>query len=457
MQNKTVTYTYDIGGNIVSKKEYAYTTGTLGTVIDTKNYTYDTVWKDKLASYDGNVINYDKMGNPTNYVSKDLSENDVAGALEYDGRQLVKATNISENCEYIYNENGLMTKKLVYENCDIDSNGKLVFSDLQSTFTYYWNDSKLTGYTLVNSSDGSFFNVKVMYGIDDEPLGYTITGDNDFEMGFFYTKNLQGDITGIYTLEGTSCLLFSYDAYGIPTYTVGDSFIGARLSLVLNPFLYRGYMYDINTGLYYLQSRFYNPIYGRFLNADETEILHFTQGDVHGANLYAYCGNNPVMYVDISGHMSVLAIIILIIVVAFIIFGIFLDEYRNWLIEKSDFSVEYCQSVLEQHTYNVISRGLTGQSVSFAPYEFFAQKNRTYNDVCDDAFNYLYNNSVYTGIPFDSNKKLCEYSKSDITILTGYMIFWDKKTWTGLTKKYFVQSGINWGLNTMFEFLMQIL
>lgn len=229
------------------------------------------------------------MGNPTNYVSKDVSENDVAGALEYDGRQLVKATNGNKGYDYVYNENGLMSKKIVYGNYDIDSNGNLVFSDLQNTYTYYWNDSKLAGYTLVSSGDGSFYNVKVMYGIDGEPAGFTVELDNGFEMGFIYTKNLQGDITGIYTLEGASCLLFSYDAYGTPTYTVGNSFIGAWLSLSLNPFLYRGYMYDINTGFYYLQSRFYNPIYGRFLNADETGILHLTQGQIYGANLYGYC------------------------------------------------------------------------------------------------------------------------------------------------------------------------
>ena len=67
-----------------------------------------------------------------------------------------------------------------------------------------------------------------------------------------------------------------------------------------NPFRYRGYYYDVNTKLYYLQSRFYDPETGRFLNADTVEYLD--PESINGLNLYAYCGNNPVMYSDHSGH-----------------------------------------------------------------------------------------------------------------------------------------------------------
>lgn len=71
------------------------------------------------------------------------------------------------------------------------------------------------------------------------------------------------------------------------------------------PITYRGYNYDINTGLYYLQTRYYNPSYGRFLNADTTEILERTKGTVLGANIFAYCNNNPVMNVDYTGEIPV--------------------------------------------------------------------------------------------------------------------------------------------------------
>lgn len=81
--------------------------------------------------------------------------------------------------------------------------------------------------------------------------------------------------------------------------------VKALVALMFTPITYRGYNYDINTGLYYLQTRYYNPAYGRFLNADTTEILERTKGTVLGANIFAYCNNNPVMNVDYTGEITV--------------------------------------------------------------------------------------------------------------------------------------------------------
>ena len=75
----------------------------------------------------------------------------------------------------------------------------------------------------------------------------------------------------------------------------GSSHIGNR-----NPFRYRGYFYDVETGLYYLQTRYYDPEIGRFLNMDD--ISYADPEQFHGLNLYAYCGNDPVNYVDPTGH-----------------------------------------------------------------------------------------------------------------------------------------------------------
>ena len=77
-----------------------------------------------------------------------------------------------------------------------------------------------------------------------------------------------------------------------------SSHIGNR-----NPFRYRGYFYDVETGLYYLQTRYYDPEVGRFLNMDD--ISYADPEQFHGLNLYAYCGNNPVNYVDPTGHFLV--------------------------------------------------------------------------------------------------------------------------------------------------------
>jgi RHS repeat-associated protein len=71
-----------------------------------------------------------------------------------------------------------------------------------------------------------------------------------------------------------------------------------------NPFRYRSYYWDSETGLYYLQSRYYNPQWGRFINADEPSMLSLTSRELVGANLFAYCLNNPVMHVDPDGYSS---------------------------------------------------------------------------------------------------------------------------------------------------------
>ena len=96
---------------------------------------------------------------------------------------------------------------------------------------------------------------------------------------YLYGKNLQGDIIAIYNASGTQ-------ATGI----------GAK-----NALRYRGYYYDTETGLYYLQSRYYDPAVGRFISADNISNLG-ADGELNGYNLYAYCGNNPVNRIDPTGE-----------------------------------------------------------------------------------------------------------------------------------------------------------
>ena len=71
-----------------------------------------------------------------------------------------------------------------------------------------------------------------------------------------------------------------------------------------NPFRYRGYYYDNETGLYYLNARYYDPSMGRFISPDVLTILDETKGQINGLNLYMYCNNNPIMYVDPSGCLA---------------------------------------------------------------------------------------------------------------------------------------------------------
>lgn len=130
-----IVYTYDTGGNITSKKIYAYTNGTVGSLIDTINYTYNTTWKDKLASYDGQTITYDSIGNPKTYRD--------GMSFTWNGRQMKTANLNGTSVTYKYNSDGQRTYKKVgstiheYEY----SNGRLYYEKRGDIQFYYRYDA----------------------------------------------------------------------------------------------------------------------------------------------------------------------------------------------------------------------------------------------------------------------------------------------------------------------------
>ncbi|MBQ4594130.1 MAG: RHS repeat-associated core domain-containing protein, partial [Akkermansia sp.] len=118
---------------------------------------------------------------------------------------------------------------------------------------------------------------------------------------YFFDKNLQGDIVAIYNESGVKIGSYTYDAWGNFTVaqTAGISELDALVLNTYNPFRYRGYFYDVETGLYYLQSRYYNPQWGRFINVDG--VMAGVGGSIQGYNLFTYCFNNPINMVDALG------------------------------------------------------------------------------------------------------------------------------------------------------------
>ena len=119
---------------------------------------------------------------------------------------------------------------------------------------------------------------------------------------YFYQKDLQGNIFAIVNAAGVAVAFYHYDAWGNHKVYNADSLIEMTSPTFignLNPFRYRGYYYDTETKLYYLKSRYYDPEVGRFISADTVNYAEPSKFD--GLNLFAYCNNNPVMFVDPEG------------------------------------------------------------------------------------------------------------------------------------------------------------
>ena len=154
-------------------------------------------------------------------------------------------------------------------------------------------------------------------------LSFIYNADGPMLMGYngtvyYYTKNLQGDITGLVDASGNSVVEYTYDAWGNQLSCTGS--LASTLG-VHNPFRYRGYIYDEETELYYLQSRYYNPKVGRFINADDFGYLG-ADGTLLSYNLFSYCKNSPVLTKDISGNFGVVAAVAAITITGAIVGGL---------------------------------------------------------------------------------------------------------------------------------------
>ena len=302
-QGRTHVYEYDRGGNRVSEKLYAYTLGAVGGDPQEEIVSYygprlDSVeglfrgWYDVLRTYDGKGIQYDRSGNPVSYDGKTFTWN---------GKQLTKITAADGSCtEFAYDANGIRTQKRQFA-----PDGTLEYF-----VDYVWQDGLLTHqnmtYFLRVTVNGETrvaevpFSAKILYDENDMPVGSMVSDEG----AVGYVRNLQGDIVALVSPEGEVLVEYSYDPWGNVTVSHdGEAVEGleAAIVAVFCPFAYRGYNYDFTTGLYYLQSRYYNPEWGRFLNVDDTNILLASQGESLGANLFAYCGNNPILMKDPSG------------------------------------------------------------------------------------------------------------------------------------------------------------
>ena len=275
LSNKKYQYIYDIEGNIVSKKEFSLDTKEL---LHIDNYEYNnSEWEDQLTKFNEEEISYDVIGNPIMIGN---------ASLTWEGRRLVGYTKGDLNVRYEYNVDGIRTSKIVngmrYEN--ILEGKNIILEESPNGMIYYIYDS-------------------------NEVIGFKYNSQT-----YFYKKNLQGDIVGIYNSGFEQIVTYTYDAWGKVLSVCdnnGNEITDSNHIGLINPFRYRSYYYDQDTKLYYLNSRYYNPEWCRFISCDKLISVISCK-----ANLYNYCDNNSINKIDSDGMIGLGSLIVGSLIVA---------------------------------------------------------------------------------------------------------------------------------------------
>ena len=264
------------------KRENCFTYGTLRHLTDTDRdlFTYRTDgWRDQLLSWNGKSYAYDAGGNPT--VLRGM-------ALTWgEGRRLKRIAATAGAVTFAYDSDGKRVRKTSGEN----------------TTTYYYNGNVLSG--LVRRAAGSTgvgTTVQFVYDTQGKPFMLRLNGKTDY----FYLYNGLGDVTGLVDSSNQVVVRYQYNSWGKVTSTQDTS--GVSLA-TLNPFRYRKYVHDPETGLYCLGSRYYDPEVGRFVNADDPSTIFAKPQELYSKNLYVYCDNNPIIRKDVQGYFPIPCIV----------------------------------------------------------------------------------------------------------------------------------------------------
>ena len=204
------------------------------------------------------------------------------------GRQLATLQDSDDNISYTYSSKNIRISKIV--------NG------IKYTYAY------LDGLLMYETRGESKFYYSYDIGGNLYSVKYTLTDSSNMQT-YFFTHNSRGDIIGVYSDTGVLSAKYEYDAWGnilSITDSNGSAITDQNHIANLNPFRYRGYYYDSETGLYYLMSRYYDPVTHRFINADG---YFQSGGSILDTNMSTYCRNNPIIFIDPFGlYVTVITI-----------------------------------------------------------------------------------------------------------------------------------------------------
>ena len=245
-------------------------------------------------------FSYDDMGNTTQIVETDNNNNQNSTEFNWVRGNVLNDMSIGNNdIEFTYDDNNLRTSKEVTQN-----------NNTVRKTEYYWNGNKISGQRMnfVVNNTQKYYDTIVLYDDSGNSYGFVLNEYSNASYStisnseiFYYIKDAENTIDAIVDSSGDIVISFDYDDYGVPTVdydSTTDEYV-----LLANPLVYRDYIYDQESGLYYLQSRYYDPQICRFISADS--VLDNGTGTIMSTNLYAYCENNPINFTDPFGNVYI--------------------------------------------------------------------------------------------------------------------------------------------------------
>ena len=263
-----------------------------------QNYTYDTTYPDRLKNFNGKGIVYNTLHCPTNYDGKSWTW--TKGKLTRVRRGSANQPGSEyKDCTFTYDGYGRrINKHYIYDpNPAVAGDGNYYYD---INYSYDESGRLIREFCTTHYDDGTDSTREFIFLYDESGIIGTMYSLNGaVAQPYYYRRNVQGDVIAIYDKYGSRKAEYAYDAFGNCTVL----YAGLADLANNNPIRYRGYYYDKETNLYYLNSRYYNPEWRRFISPDSTEYID--PETPNGLNLYAYCHNDPVNYADPSGHFII--------------------------------------------------------------------------------------------------------------------------------------------------------
>lgn len=258
-------YEYDARGFLTKEDSTVFAYDANGNITQAGSTTmsYDTTIKDRLVKVGTDAVVYDDLNplNPKSFKDKEFT---------FEGRRLVRYKDSGNDFTYKYDEQGLRIEKK---------------STTGATTKFVYDGTKLI------CEIAPSYRLDFLYDENDELYGFIKDGSSKY----FYVRDFLQNITGIIDSNGKFVVKYNCSAYGNVSVLQDTNGLAA-----INPFLYKGYYFDKESGMFYCHTRYYVPEWCRWLNADH--ILYVSTDDMFQMNLFAYCGNDPISRADNVGN-----------------------------------------------------------------------------------------------------------------------------------------------------------